>query len=256
MSVLPTGYTANDSSRMTLGFFILSALDLLGQDEQLLSEEERAAIKNWILRCQLPDGGFCGSTNHKFPDGHYVNVGNMKQFLDPPNLPATFFALLSLSYVGDLNWVKRRQCLRWLKTLQRKDGSFGELITADGTIAGGMDMRHCYVATAIRWMLRSEELDDPNDDIDVEKLVDHIRNGQVVYILQVEDIANSVRHTTEESPSLLSMNLTVGSPFKNSPSFSNYLYSWIFVLRHCVLAFPRPTSPPFKDTLLGSSNHP
>lgn len=180
-SLLPTGYTANDSSRMTLGFFILSALDLLGEDLEILPEKERANIRDWILRCQHPNGGFCGSPNHRYPDRDYVDVGHGKQLMDPANLPATHFAILSLSFVGGLDRVRRLDCLRWLKTLQRDDGSFGELITAGGVIEGPRDMRYCYVATAIRWILRGDQLIEEqwNDDIDVQKLVDHLHKGQV-----------------------------------------------------------------------------
>jgi geranylgeranyl transferase type-1 subunit beta len=166
---------------MTLGFFILSALDLLGASPDTLPETDRTNIKNWILSCQHPNGGFCGSPNHKYPDAYYKDVGNGKQLMDPANLPATFFAILSLSFVGDLENIKREKCLGWLETLQRKDGSFGELVTEDGSIKGERDMRYCYVAAAIRWMLRGDELsgEETEGDIDVDKLVNHIRSGQV-----------------------------------------------------------------------------
>ena len=178
-TLLPTAYTSTDSSRMTLGFFILLALDLLDIDAP--SAEERSNIKDWILKCQHPNGGFCGSPNHKYPDAYYVDVGKGQRLMDPANMPATYFAILSLSFVGDFEHVLRTKCLRWLKTLQREDGSFGELITEDGMIQGGRDMRYCYVATAIRWMLRGDGLteEEKEDDIDVEELVNHIRSGQV-----------------------------------------------------------------------------
>ncbi|KAG0650703.1 Geranylgeranyl transferase type I subunit beta [Hyphodiscus hymeniophilus] len=177
-TVLPTAYTSTDSSRMTLGFFILTALDLLGADAP--SAEERKDIQTWILKCQHPNGGFCGSPNHRYPDGYYVDVGQGKRLMDPANLPATYFAILSLSFVAGFDGLMRGKCLRWLKTLQREDGSFGELVTEDGTIQGGRDMRYCYVATAIRWMLRGggPSKEEQKEDIDVEKLVDHIRSGQ------------------------------------------------------------------------------
>lgn len=180
-TLLPTEYTSTDSSRMTLGFFILSALDLLGTGPDTLPAEDRTNIASWILKCQHPNGGFCGSPNHRYPDGYYVDVGHGKRLMDPANLPATFFAILSLSFVGTFDQIMRMKCLRWLKTLQRDDGSFGELITEDGKVHGGKDMRYCYVATAIRWMLRGDELseEEKKDDIDVEKLVDHMRSGQV-----------------------------------------------------------------------------
>ena len=80
--------------------------------------------------------------------------------------------------MGSLEDVDRGKCLSWLKTLQREDGSFGELMTEDGKIRGGKDMRYCYTATAIRWVLGGEVNQDEGD-IDVERLVEHLRNGQV-----------------------------------------------------------------------------
>jgi geranylgeranyl transferase type-1 subunit beta len=181
-TLLPTQYTSTDSSRMTLGFFILSALDLLGAGTDTFPEKDRKNIREWILKCQHPNGGFCGSPNHRFPDAYYVDVGHGKQQMDPANLPATFFAILGLSFVGNLDGVKRDECLKWLKTLQREDGSFGELITEEGIIEGGRDMRPCYLAVAVRWMLRGDApLGEEGKEyaFNIEKLVDHIRSGQV-----------------------------------------------------------------------------
>lgn len=104
--------------------------------------------------------------------------------MDPANLPATFFAILSLGYVGDLEGVKRKECLRWLQKLQREDGSFGELVTQEGDIEGGRDIRLSYVATAVRWMLRGDEVEEGDEeDINVEALVDFLRAGQVCVVL-------------------------------------------------------------------------
>jgi geranylgeranyl transferase type-1 subunit beta len=169
---------------MTLGFFILSALDLLGAGADTFPEKDRKNIREWILKCQHPNGGFCGSPNHRFPDAYYVDVGHGKQQMDPANLPATFFAILSLTFVGNLDGVKRDECLKWLKTLQREDGSFGELITEEGIIEGGRDMRPCYLAVAVRWMLRGDaplSEEEKEEDFNIEKLVDHIRSGQVCW---------------------------------------------------------------------------
>lgn len=177
-SFLPHQYTSTDSTRMTLGFFILSALDLLGAGADTLSAQERANIYEWILHCQHPSGGFCGSPNHKYPEEYYNDVGRGRRQVDPANLPATFFALLSLSFVGGFDEVKRKECLDWLKRLQRDDGSFGQLITQEGEIEGGKDMRNCYVAAAVRWILRGEDVIEMGEDIDVEGLVDFLKSGQ------------------------------------------------------------------------------
>jgi geranylgeranyl transferase type-1 subunit beta len=77
--------------------------------------------------------------------------------------------------------VHRRKLLQWLAKLQRKDGSFGQNLW-DETPVGGSDMRHSYLASLIRWMLRgSVEKGDAAwvEDIDVEAMIAHIRNGQV-----------------------------------------------------------------------------
>lgn len=181
-SFLPTDYTSTDSSRTTLGFFILSALDLLGAgaDTEAFPSQRRAEIRNWILKCQHPHGGFCGSPNHRYPDGYYADVGGEggQEQMDPANLPATFFALMSLSFVGGFEGFRRKQCLAWLKRLQRPDGSFGQLVTNEGSIEGGYDMRNCYVLAAVRWILMGDgELGE--DDVNIEALVNHIRSGQV-----------------------------------------------------------------------------
>jgi len=178
-SLLPTQYTSTDSARMLLGFFILSALDLLGAGADTVPEKQRTDIREWILKCQHPSGGFCGSPNHRFPDKYYVDVGHGSEQMDPANLPATYFAILSLSFVGGLQRVKSRECLAWLNTLQREDGSFGELIGKEGKIEGGRDMRYCFVAIAVRWMLRGDLDGQQEEDINIEKLVDHLRAGQV-----------------------------------------------------------------------------
>lgn len=176
-SLLPTQYTSNDSSRMTLGFFILSALDLLSEGDKFLSPADKMRTKDWILKCQHPHGGFCGSPNHRFPRKYYTDAVVPGGDIDPANLPATYFAILSLGLLGDLRGVERIKCLNWLRKLQREDGSFGELLTSEGKIWGGQDMRYCYVATATRWMLRGNE--EELEDINVERLVHHIRSSQV-----------------------------------------------------------------------------
>lgn len=174
-SLLPNQYTSTDSNRMTLGFFILSALDLLDVDDDKLTVKHRKDIREWILKCQHPKGGFCGSPNHKYPNSYYAG----DEILDPANLPATFFALVNLSYVGTYrDVVLKDKCMQWLRTLQREDGSFGELATADGMIQGGNDMRFCLLAVGVRWILLGDEPDHP-DDIDVERLVDYLRACQV-----------------------------------------------------------------------------
>ncbi|TLD14682.1 hypothetical protein PspLS_10969 [Pyricularia sp. CBS 133598] len=220
-TLLPQQYTSNDSTRMALGFFIISGIDLLTQstfsadpkqnkNTSHISATDRSNFREWVLSCQHTAGGFAGSTTHTLPPHEYDgwDFGSLRT--EPgnsscSNIAATAFALLLLALLADdasgeavFYGVDRVATLRWLKKLQRRDGSFGEVLvdipninSHDGndkepgsvteTIAGGRDMRYCYLASIIRWILRGDvQPEDPGwvEDIDVEALVRHIRAGQ------------------------------------------------------------------------------
>lgn len=175
---LPTAYTSNDSNRMMLSFFILSALDLLGVLFTRTSPAERREYADWIYKCQHPSGGFRG-----FPGTDFGQRRSDKNAVwDPANLAATYFALSGLCVLGDdLEMVDRRACLQWLSTVQREDGSFGELKTSGDQIIGGGDDRFAYMAAGIRWILRGE-MEEPVEglaDIDVKGLVNWINSTEV-----------------------------------------------------------------------------
>ncbi|WEW60317.1 geranylgeranyl transferase type-1 subunit beta [Emydomyces testavorans] len=177
-TLLPHQYTPNDSNRMTLGYFIVAGLDLLGSLDANLSESERQGCVNWIYHCQIPSGGFRGFTGTDFGDDKRTAEN---EHWDPANLAATFFALVTLLILGDdLMRVKRKECLRWLRRMQREDGSFGEVLGAGGEIAGGRDLRFCCCAAGIRYMLRGRDVEYLKhvDDIDIQKLVSYVENCQ------------------------------------------------------------------------------
>ncbi|KAF2474768.1 terpenoid cyclases/Protein prenyltransferase [Lindgomyces ingoldianus] len=174
---LPHHYTGNDSNRIMLAYFILSAVDLLGDLPAALSSEERQGHIEWIYRCQLPEGGFRGSPGTDF--GSLRKAENA--VWDPATVPATFFAISILAILGDnLRRVKRRETLSWLNKMQRHDGSFGETLGLDGRIEGGHDTRFGYTAAGIRWMLRGTVAGpiDEVPDIDVDKFVECLRNSE------------------------------------------------------------------------------
>lgn len=231
---LPHHYTPNDSQRMTLGFFIIAAIDLLTpssaspstsatatsppdqqqrqqQQQQpptkpILTPTDRRNLRQWVLACQHPDGGFCGSPTHVFPPHQHQDTMGMGN----ANIAATYFALLLLAMLagddddggaaeGTFAGVHRARTLRWLRRLQRsEDGSFGEVVyelpalagqhqAGEGEegkgrmtttiVGGGKDMRYCYLAATIRWILRGEG-EDEEEDIDVDALLAHIRRSQ------------------------------------------------------------------------------
>ncbi|KAL8366719.1 hypothetical protein RB595_010532 [Gaeumannomyces hyphopodioides] len=216
-TMLPRQYMGNDSTRMTLGFFIIAAMDLLTpapaaaaaddssppKPDDPLTSEDRRRVRDWVLSAQHPHGGFCGSPTHVLP-AHEYDGWDFEAAAPAPgspgsaNIAATAFALLLLALVADpaapesaFAGVHRAATLRWLRGLQRPDGSFGEVLVdmpagpgatrAQKTIAGGRDMRYCYIASMIRWILRGGlGQGDPGwvEDIDVEALARYIRQAQ------------------------------------------------------------------------------
>lgn len=79
--------------------------------------------------------------------------------------------------------VKRKECWEWLKGLQLADGSFGEAHGEGVRVEGERDVRFCYCAAAVRWILRRvpgiNEKEVGLGDIDVEGLVRFVTSSQV-----------------------------------------------------------------------------
>lgn len=178
MTFLPNIYQTNDANRMMLAFFIVSSMDLLDCLDSTLAEEDRERYINWVYLCQHRDGGFRG-----FPGGGLGHLRNEENAVwDPANVPATFFALAILAILkDDFSRVKRRECLLWLKKMQRPDGSFGETLGLDEKIEGGLDPRFGYTAMGIRAILRGRGEGEMKDvpDVDIDLFVECIRLSQV-----------------------------------------------------------------------------
>lgn len=178
-SPLPNPYMPNDSSRMTLAFFIIAALDLLDVLETKITRTERDDFISWIYSCQVPTGGFRGFTGTNFGDERRTENN---ESWDPATIPSTFFALVILIILkDDLSRVSRRECLEWLPKLQRDNGSFGEILGENESIEGGSDLRFCCCAAGIRYILRGNITDHGSDilDLDTKKLVAYIQSCQV-----------------------------------------------------------------------------
>jgi geranylgeranyl transferase type-1 subunit beta len=152
---------------MSLGFFLVNALDILDQ-LQSTSPEDRQHWIDWVYKCQTPNGGFRGSTATKT---------RQASIYDTAHLPATYFALVSLLILGDdLKRVNRQGALEALKRLQNEDGSFAPVLLGDKRF-GEIDVRHVYCAIAVRDILspiKSEE------DINVSAAEQYIQKCKVV----------------------------------------------------------------------------
>ena len=243
---LPTAYTPNDAQRMSLAFFILSALDLLDALHTKTTASERAGYADWILRCQHPDGGFRGFTGTMAGDAR----GNG---WDAANLAATFFACAALVVLGEgMERVRRRECLEWVRRLQRANGSFGEGLGEGGAVEGAEDTRFCYLAAATRWFVRTGGDMDEVEDIDVEGLVKWVEASVVSgqeegwwYRSMLSD-AELARPTKEGLRKALSTRHTVRNrplslPGEEEPILIR-VCSWVYLLRRRYAKSARQTA--------------
>ena len=216
-SPLPHHYLSNEGNRMALAYFIINSIAILSPSTSgtttttppLIPPEDRPKFRRWVLSHQQPGGGFAASSSLVFPNqsgGEWAaetGAGGAEEGAeDGPglaNLPATLFALQLLAMLADegdeagaFNGVDRVQTLRWLRRLQRADGSFGEVLKRmpenGWFIGGGYDMRYCYIAASVRWTLRGgveEGGEGWVEDIDVEGLARYILSSQVCWVLGV-----------------------------------------------------------------------
>ncbi|KAL9047089.1 MAG: hypothetical protein Q9214_000249 [Letrouitia sp. 1 TL-2023] len=162
---------------MTLAFFTLSALDLLGVLESSTTVSERQAYIDWIYSCQHSHGGFRGFTGADM--GEREDESN--RHWDPANIAATYFAIANLAILGDnLQRIDKKNCLLWLRKLQLDNGTFGEALGQDGQVQGGNDVRFCFCATSIWWMLGGDrqKKKELTKSINVETLLSFIKASQ------------------------------------------------------------------------------
>jgi prenyltransferase beta subunit len=100
------GIRANDTSpSLMTTYYAVSALDRLGELDSL----DEAAIRDYVLNHQLPDGGF-------------ATVGS------DPDLASTYWALETLLLVSNLSSVTNTTGIsQWIIGLQQTDGGFSRL---------------------------------------------------------------------------------------------------------------------------------
>ena len=68
--------------------------------------------------------------------------------------------------------------MAWLRSLQRPDGSFGEVLGEDGLPSGIADLRYCYMAAATSYILVPQSTKGM-PTIDVDRLAAFVLASQV-----------------------------------------------------------------------------
>lgn len=159
LRMLPTPYTETETNRITLGFFCLAALELMGELETALSEQDRLDWIEWIYAQQVlptteqPDlnqarCGFRGSSFSGIPfDPNATHTEHIPY--DSAHIANTYTALINLLLLGDdLSRVNRNAIVESIRHLQQKDGS---IIPAEGSLE--KDARFLFCACAVSYML-------------------------------------------------------------------------------------------------------
>ncbi|XAR66295.1 Protein geranylgeranyltransferase type I [Bertholletia excelsa] len=151
--LVPSAYQSQDINRLTLAYFVISGLDMLGA----LDRVDKDDVISWVLSLQahpkneaeLNSGqffGFHGSRSSQFqPDDNAVWIPNGS------HLASTYCALAILKTVGyDLTLVDSQSILKSMKNLQQPDGSFMPIHTG-----AEKDLRFVFCAAAICSMLEN-----------------------------------------------------------------------------------------------------
>ncbi|CAO3617355.1 unnamed protein product [Cunninghamella echinulata] len=161
---------------MTLAYFCLGGLELLGALDTVISEHNKKDWIDWIYSQQIvpsddnqnePHCGFRGSSwsGRSFnPD----KIACEYQHYDSSHIANTYTALLSLLLLGDdLSRVNRTAILKSIRCLQQQDGSIAPTL---GSLE--RDVRFIFCASAICYILNDWS------GIDIESTVKYLKSLQ------------------------------------------------------------------------------
>ncbi|KAF8627487.1 hypothetical protein AX17_006298 [Amanita inopinata Kibby_2008] len=144
---LPVSSTQLDASRLVIVFYCINSLDLLGLLHDKTTAADREMWRQWIW--QQYTSGLYGSGFRPSPymKTEYPSETNTKY--DTPHVIMTYAAMVSLAILrDDFKRLDRANLINFLRTCQRKDGSFS---TTPG--GGETDLRTLYCVFAICKML-------------------------------------------------------------------------------------------------------
>lgn len=166
LNILPSSLSSHDTTRVTIAYFSVAGLDVLGSISAI-SLDLRSRIIEWLYRLQVHpdketgDMSLCG-----FQGSSTINIR-----LDPDNnqfrcghLAMTYTGLCILLALGDdLSRINRTALIQGVKALQTDEGNFS------ATLSGcESDMRFVYCAACISYILNDWS------GFDIEKATDYV----------------------------------------------------------------------------------
>lgn len=162
------GQIEAETARLTLAFYCINMLDILGVLDSKVTESQREDWREWIWSQQIS-----GEQGAGFRPGPSTAIGgivgnespNPASHCDQPHLVMTYTALISLSILrDDFGKLDRDGILRCLRAAQKEDGSF---TPTPGW--GESDVRLVYCAFIISSLL------DDWSGLDVPRAIDFVR---------------------------------------------------------------------------------
>ncbi|SAM08352.1 hypothetical protein [Absidia glauca] len=174
--MLPSPYTETETNRMTLAFFCLGGLELLGALDSEISDHNKKDWIEWIYAQQIvpsEDGqndahcGFRGSpwSGRSFDSN---KTSCEYQHYDSSHIANTYTALLNLLLLGDdLSRVDAKAIVKTIRCLQQEDGS---IAPTQGSLE--RDVRFIFCASAISYILNDWS------GLNIEKTIGYIKTLQ------------------------------------------------------------------------------
>lgn len=160
-------------NRMTLAYFALIAVDILGDLDHVLKGTDREAYIDWIYKQQILDAsvpvgarGFKGSPFVCLPKGVEA-VRTFHESYHLSHITMTYNALCLLLILGDdFSRVDRPAIIASIRSLQRPDGSFAPFRESHES-----DVRFVFCACAISHMLNDWS------GVDKDRAVAYVRSS-------------------------------------------------------------------------------
>lgn len=179
---LPLQAQSEDSNKLSIVYFVLHGLGLLGQLDRI--GDPAPHIEN-IYDHLIP---LRDESMQAFRPSNTFALDPAKNDYDLPNLSATFFALSILLVLGEdfSRTLDRHRIMKFVSQCQVKSGpnkgSFCPILGADGQPWGDTDVRICYMATLIRKLVGYDRLapSDRKNDINLDDLT-HFITSKVNY---------------------------------------------------------------------------
>ncbi|KAL0870613.1 hypothetical protein ABMA27_005573 [Loxostege sticticalis] len=166
LNILPSSLSSHDTTRVTIAYFSVCGLDVLGSISSI-NLELRQRIVDWIYQLQVhpnKESGDMSSCGFQGSSTINIDLGAANSHYRCGHLAMTYTGLCILLTLGDdLSRINRKALVEGVKALQTDEGNFS------ATLSGcESDMRFVYCAACISYIL------DDWSGFNIEKATEYI----------------------------------------------------------------------------------